>query len=140
MKLLEDTGGENLVLKGAYGEVALPTSLAAVIGRLCRYLSLDAAVAIVPYQAELTTQAAANLLGISRTRLIQLIDRGDLGARREGAHRRLKFGDVVAYRDLRSKGEETARRRLSGLIAGTHGGDAELEDARQHAARLPSAH
>jgi len=136
LRLLQEASGENLELSGAHGRVQLPKALTDAIGRLCRYLSSGAGATIVPYHAELTTQAAANLLGISRTRLIQLIDRGDLGARKEGTHRRLRLDEVVSYRHGRAGREKVARRNISQLVAGTPGGKEELDGARRHADKL----
>jgi excisionase family DNA binding protein len=132
--LLEAAEGENVQLRGAYEGVDLPHALAAAIRRLCRYFADGLAVTIVPYQAELTTQAAANLLGISRTRLIQLIDRGDLHARREGTHRRLLLEEVLGLRAARALRQDAARSRMNDVAASTVGGELELEQARRRAA------
>lgn len=133
IRLLDETGSHNLQLRGPYGDVELPPSLVAVIQRICGYLANGSALTIVPYHAELTTQAAANLLGISRTRLIQLIDRGDLKVRREGAHRRLPIADVLAYRDDRARSESLGRSRIRDISAESHAGTQELEAARSKA-------
>ncbi|MEP7351402.1 MAG: excisionase family DNA-binding protein [Sphingorhabdus sp.] len=56
------------------------------------------AVAIVPVNAELTTQQAADLLNVSRPHLIKLLEKGDLQCRMVGTHRKLKANEVLNYR------------------------------------------
>jgi excisionase family DNA binding protein len=48
---------------------------------------------------QLTPGQAADLLGVSRAAVAQMIDRGELAAGRDGARRRLATADVLALRD-----------------------------------------
>ena len=63
-------------------------------------------VLLVALEAELSTQKAADILGVSRPHVVSLIESGVLPARRVGTHRRLKAVDVLVYRDTATRFSE----------------------------------
>ena len=58
-------------------------------------------MSLVPLKQELTTQEAANLLNVSRPFLIKLLEQGEIPYIKVGSHRRIRFEDLMAYRQQR---------------------------------------
>lgn len=62
---------------------------------------------------ELTTQEAADMLNVSRPHLVKLLEEGVLPFHKTGRHRRVRFADLMVYRDARQKESESAMAELA---------------------------
>lgn len=78
--------------------ISLPMSIFRMIVNMLVQMGNGNAVAIVPVNAELTTQQAADLLNVSRPHLVKLLEQNALGHRMVGTHRKLKAREVLNYR------------------------------------------
>jgi excisionase family DNA binding protein len=100
---------------GSEQNVVIPALAINLLVEILTQISYGNTVSIMPIQAELTTQEAANLLNISRPHLIKLIDRGDLPCRKVGKHRRILSTDLVIYKQQKYQQRASALDELAAL-------------------------
>jgi excisionase family DNA binding protein len=77
--------------------VPLPARAVEVVLTVLSAMAERRPISVIPHEAELTTQQAADYLNVSRPFLIGLIDRGEIPHRMVGRHRRVRFADLLAY-------------------------------------------
>lgn len=94
-------------------QVELPTSALRLLLDVLAELAAGNAVEVVPVHAELTTQEAADLLNVSRPHLIKLLEDGKLPFHRAGKHRRVRFADIMAFKEQRDKASQEAMAELA---------------------------
>jgi len=96
---------------GSSKSFALPARFGRFVLEALTQLGHGNAIRLVKIRRELTTHEAADLLNVSRTYLIGLLDKGEIPCRLVGSHRRIGLADLLAYRD------KSDRRRKDALAA-----------------------
>ncbi|GGM59849.1 hypothetical protein GCM10011608_51160 [Micromonospora sonchi] len=81
--------------------VELPAEIYGVLRQVVEALQQGFAVTVAPRTLTLTTQQAADLLGVSRPTVVKLLDEGRIPFERVGTHRRVRLPDLLAYREKR---------------------------------------
>jgi excisionase family DNA binding protein len=95
--------------------VSIPTSAFRLLLTILAEMASGNAVRLIPHQAELTTQEAAELLNTSRPYLVRLLDDGRIPFHKVGTHRRVLFKDVMDYKSEHRRARRGALDRLSAL-------------------------
>lgn len=96
-------------------EIELPDELYAVLRDAVHTLLGGRGITIAPHTALLSTQAAADLLGISRPTLVKLLEDGEIPYERSGRrrHRRVRLAGLEAYRQRARHSRKKALRELT---------------------------
>jgi len=89
-------------------KIKIPLSALNFLADILKATSQGKPVSIVPLATEMTTQAAAELVGCSRPHIVKLLDKGEIPSTKVGKHRRVRYEDVLAYKN-QMKTEREAR-------------------------------
>jgi excisionase family DNA binding protein len=88
-------------------KIRIPLNALKLLAKILKVTSQGKPISIVPIATEMTTQAAADLLGCSRPHLVKLLEEGEIEYTKIGKHRRVKFEDVMAYKKrMKAKQQE----------------------------------
>lgn len=78
--------------------IKIPLNALKLLAKILKETSQGKPISIVPIATEITTQAAAELIGCSRPHLIKLLEKGEIKFTKIGKHRRIKYQDVLEYK------------------------------------------
>jgi len=95
--------------------IEVPEPVFQLLRQMVPYLLKGLAVSVMPYHTELTTQQAAEILNVSRPFLIGLLERGEIPYVKTGKHRKIRFGDLMTYKQIRDSHRREALARLTQL-------------------------
>ena len=79
-------------------KIKIPLSALKLLGDILKAMGQGKLISLVPIATEVTTQAAAEILGCSRPHLVKLLEDGKISFTKVGKHRRIKFDDIIRYK------------------------------------------
>ena len=115
--------GPKPALVGADGRrVEVPGPVFDALVQVATAMAHGQGVTVIPQNALLTTQEAAELLGISRPTLVRLVEDGEIPYEQRGRHRRVMLADLLAYQASmrRERREALDRMAQEGQAAGLY--------------------
>src|SRR5262249_2186436 len=96
--------------------VALPEPMFEVLLQVAAAMKAGLAVTVAPHYLTLSTQEAADLLRISRTTLVRLLETGVIPFEKPSRHRKVRLDDLLEYRRRQRNAAELA---FTDMIADT---------------------
>jgi excisionase family DNA binding protein len=102
-QLLRREGRARLVGPGNEPAIELPGAVYSVLMDVLNAMRQGSAISLVPVTQDLTTQEAAELLGVSRPHFVKLLESGELSFHAAGTHRRVYLKDLMAYKEQRDQ-------------------------------------
>lgn len=87
-------------------KIRIPLNALKLLAEILKETSRGKPVSIVPIATEVTTQAAAELLGCSRPHIVKLLESGKIKFTKVGKHRRIRYEDIILYKNALKKQQE----------------------------------
>ena len=112
MTELEASSGVALTINGE--TIELPPVVAEALLQVVDAMRRGLAVTVTPQDQRLTTQEAADMLGISRPMLVRMLEAGEIPFEKVRRHRRLFLTDVLEFRERQRR---AANEALSDIVA-----------------------
>ena len=109
---LEASSGAALTINDE--TIELPSAAAEALLQVVDAMRRGLAVTVAPQDQRLTTQEAADMLGISRPTLVRMLEAGEIPFEKVRRHRRLFLTDVLEFRERQRR---AANEALSDIVA-----------------------
>lgn len=114
LALFVENHTEPAVLVGPDGEqIPLPEEVYRVLGRVVDAMRGGMAIMVAPQGMLLTTQEAADFLGVSRPTVVKLLEQGAIPFEKPNRHRRVRLQDLVDYQASRRRERRDALNELT---------------------------
>jgi excisionase family DNA binding protein len=88
----------SMQIEGRAEPIEIPAPAVRMLVDLLVEMAAGNAVTLIPVHADLTTQQAAEILGVSRPFVVTQLEAGKLKFHKVGTHRRINFLEVMAYK------------------------------------------
>lgn len=94
-------------------QIEIPVAAMQMLIQIMGQMAQGKPVSIIPANAELTTQQAADFLNVSRPYLVKLLEENKIPHRKIGTRRRVQFKDLVTFKAQDSIRQHKAANELT---------------------------
>jgi excisionase family DNA binding protein len=114
--------GHPALVSGDGKRLELPGPVFDALVQVATALAHGQGVTVIPQSALLTTQEAADVLGISRPTLVRLLTDGEIPFEQRGRHRRILLSELLDYQERmrQERRESLTRMAQEGQAAGIY--------------------
>lgn len=98
-KILTGKGDSiSVKIQGEKNVLIVPKKALSLLFEIMNDMANGKSITLLPSDAEVTTQQAADLLGVSRPHLVNLLEKGEIPFKKVGTHRRIALKDILEYK------------------------------------------
>ncbi len=104
----------NITIQGSDELISIPLKALKLFTSILSNMAEGKSIALLPTDAEISTQQAAEILNVSRPHIIKLLEKGNIPYKKVGSHRRILLQDILEYE---SKFKKKRRKQLNSLAS-----------------------
>jgi excisionase family DNA binding protein len=113
-RLLMHSGTAALIGPGPDCEkIDLPNSVYQILLKVVETMQEGKAIAVMPLMQQMTTQACADFLGVSRQFFVRELESGKIHFHYVGSHRRVYLKELLEYQDKRMHDRRDSIERMA---------------------------
>ncbi len=101
-----------IIFQGSDEVVTIPLKALKLLKSILSNMAEGKSIALLPTDAEISTQQAAEILNVSRPHVVKLLEKGEIPFKKVGSHRRILLHDILDYE---SKFKKKRRKQLDKL-------------------------
>ena len=87
----------SLTIQDSEEAITIPFKALKLLKIILNNMAQGKSIALLPTDAEITTQQAAEILNVSRPHVIKLLEKGEIPFKKVGSHRRILLQDILDY-------------------------------------------
>lgn len=89
----------HIELRDENKQLTIPPAAFEFLSKILDLMAKGKAISVIPSDAEVTTQQAAEILNVSRPHVVKLLEDGVIPFHKVGSHRRIKLTDIEQFRE-----------------------------------------